>query len=722
MFGELFEITKEAFGREDLLPAHGGGHVSAEDGRLARTQELRELLEREQLGAMEGGGTPLRWVDGQVSQDRTPALRQYLMAVLGMRELTPDALLPRLNRAFLEGQGDRWMQGLYEFFGSQGALRARLGSLPIARLADGSHVVPIIEGEIQAFLPGTVETDFPTVRKAVCQSEGALEFLESLGLTEPDPVDNVIRNVLPKYRDMGIDVPEADYAADVERILDAANTDSQSKHERLVKALRAAAWVRAVDAGDGQRVRATPENVYIATERLRELFAGINGVLLVDRDVPCLRGEPVRELLERSGAARYLQPVEVACDLSWEQLSEIRQREGLERSTWGTPKDVGIRGLKALLGRFPALEVDARRRLAAGVWEALRDLHERRGAATFDGTYTWGFHDEMKTATFDAAFVRLLNESEWIPDQSGGLREPGSITLDELGWRSNGFLESKIRFKPPLVERLAKEVGIEPGVLDLLRRLGVTSEAELRERLDLTDDPPSAGGADEPEERESEGGTTSAGEDVGGPDTSSRPDAEGDGSEGETESDEPGDTASVDGDAEGSPIGSNVGGGGNTEDEGSGGDEEGGSSGTQFVSYVGVVREGADGDPDGLEHARRMEVEAKAIELILSREPYWRRTPPNNPGFDLYRGDGIELATDWCEVKAMTGTLRDRPVGLSRTQFECARQRGGAYWLYVVERAGTGDAEIVRIQDPVGKATTFTFDYGWRAVAAEPTG
>jgi hypothetical protein len=36
-----------------------------------------------------------------------------------------------------------------------------------------------------------------------------------------------------------------------------------------------------------------------------------------------------------------------------------------------------------------------------------------------------------------------------------------------------------IRFKPSVIDQLAKEAGIEPGVLDLLRKLGVTSVADL---------------------------------------------------------------------------------------------------------------------------------------------------------------------------------------------------------------------------------------------------
>jgi hypothetical protein len=112
-----------------------------------------------------------------------------------------------------------------------------------------------------------------------------------------------------------------------------------------------------------------------------------------------------------------------------------------------------------------------------------------------------------------------------------------------------------------------------------------------------------------------------------------------------------------------------------------------------------------------------MALEAQAIDLILSYEPEWQRTPTNNPGFDLFKAGADGTPTRWCEVKAMTGSLHDRPVGLSRTQFECARERGEAYWLYVVEHAGTDSARIIRIQDPVGKTRTFTFDHGWLSVA-----
>ena len=50
--------------------------------------------------------------------------------------------------------------------------------------------------------------------------------------------------------------------------------------------------------------------------------------------------------------------------------------------------------------------------------------------------------------------------------------------------------------------------------------------------------------------------------------------------------------------------------------------------------------------------------------------------------------------TRWIEEKAMTGNLFDRPVGLSRTQFEYAQEHGEAYWLYVVEHAGNDSVRM----------------------------
>ncbi len=142
----------------------------------------------------------------------------------------------------------------------------------------------------------------------------------------------------------------------------------------------------------------------------------------------------------------------------------------------------------------------------------------------------------------------------------------------------------------------------------------------------------------------------------------------------------------------------------------------------EFVSYVAVSPEDEETpEQDGTTHRERMTLEDKAIQLILTQEPQLTRMSTNNPGFDLTEKGPDGQPVKWVEVKAMSGTLRNNyPVGISKTQFELAQERRGAYWLYVVESAGDpNQARIVRIQDPAGKARTFTFDHGWIAVAKD---
>jgi hypothetical protein len=185
----------------------------------------------------------------------------------------------------------------------------------LVRLADGTHVNPKnAVGQPQAFLPGAVETDFPTVKASVCSTDGAREFLESLGLREPDPVDDVVVNVLPKYHADQVSVGDDEYAADIRRILAAFQTDSTSQRDKLTEALEKTHFVKAVDGGDGAKVMAEPGAVYLATERLKELFEGVGGALLVDNSYECLRGQEARQLLEACGVSRYLRPISVRPD------------------------------------------------------------------------------------------------------------------------------------------------------------------------------------------------------------------------------------------------------------------------------------------------------------------------------------------------------------------------------------------------------------------------
>jgi hypothetical protein len=718
VFAPLFDAVRAALASQPLLPRAVGGWTAAKNARLARTQELRELLDSKQLAALLDAPEEVHWLSGDITRDTASTLRNYLLYELEVTELTPELILPRLTKQFLEAQPDEWILKLYEFLGGQSALvrQGRVSNIPLVRVEGGSHVVAESSGQPQAFLPSEIRTDFPTVPRSVCSTAKALEFLKALGLTEPDAVDDVVRNVIPKYMRDTVEADGEEYEADLKRILNAFGTQHRGQRDKLIAALKEASFVMSVDAGDGSQNVSKPDHVYLATERLKELFAGVSAVMLVDDSYSCLKGEDVRELLEACGAIRYLRPMPDNT-LSWEERSALRAQAGHADTSGQNDRvnDYNLLGLTALLETLPKLAAEERPTKARLIWEELANLEERRGKGLFTGEYTWTHYGSYR-AIFDAAFVRGLNETEWVPDQNGDLQRPQVILFESLGWQANPFLLSKICFKPPILDQLAEEAGIEPGLLDLLKKRGITSEAQLRELLGVegeVSDDKKPGDVDAAlKELGITGAPTSGVADPAAADPV--PSGEGGGGAGRgTRTGSGGDRKPGGGARSSGHAGAR-----STDDGVSGAKRTPGNAGGRlFISYVAAHPDEEEPDPDGLDQVARMALEEKAIELILSGEPEWRRTPTHNPGFDLYQGNEQGGATHWCEVKAMTGRLADRPVGLSHTQFEWAREHGEAYWLYVVECAGTDEARLVRIQNPAGKARTFTFDHGWLGIA-----
>lgn len=392
-------------------------------------------------------------------------------------------------------------------------------------------------------------------------------------------------------------------------------------------------------------------------------------------------------------------------------------------------------GFDELMEILPGLEPEERTVRARLIWESLGDLEERRGRGVFDGLYSWTHYGSYKK-DFPSAFVRRLNAAAWVPDENGDLQPPNQVIFESLGWKPNPFLLAQITFKPPIIEQLAKEAGIDPDALDLLRKYGITSASDLMSRLGISDPVPEieddADAENDVVETEDPDVYKDA-EDLYGDDMPDIPegsyDPAGDDEVGRSNS---GGTGGGSGNRGGS-SGSGSGGkpsASKAESTGSGssatnktGNHQGRRSpgskgGRPFISYLGTHPDDEGPDPDGLDRPKRMQLEAKAIEKIIALEPNLQKTAEGNKGFDLYEEDAEGNVVRWVEVKSMTGSLNDRPVGLSRAQFDLASERREDFWLYVVEHASEIEAaRVVKIQDPAGRAGTFTFDSGWLSIA-----
>ena len=736
-FAPLFDAVHKAVASEPLLPAHrlGGGrsHIPASQAWLTKDAGLRNLISRRQLGELADADGPAGWLADGITAD----LHSYLRDEHGVQEIDLDDLLLRLesNETFLAAQTDSWIQRLYGFLHKQDLRRGALAGVPLIRLEDGSHIASAAHGRTDAYLPTEPPSKFPnTVRREVCSSGPALEFLKQLGLSEPDRVDYLIRNVIPRYREQP-EVKPREYADDLRQMVAIHKDASPEQRRKLTEALRECAFVRAADAATGELSFVRPGEAYLGTERLRELFEGVPSVLLTAAPPRGVSRRDMTALLTACGAPRTLAPVTTREEVdrwrrtsrfSHEELRDMRSEEqGTDNITRNRDEfltDSMFRWLKELIDHMQGLAPEAASRKARLLWEALCAVQD---AKAFEGSYHWYYYNP-KNHAFPSASVRLLNEAPWVPDESGVLQPPGRVPFDSLSWTPNPLVQSKIEFLPPARDALVKEAGVSKEGLEFLDKLeakGIPIE-EASAQLGLAE--PSAPQATPASEDNGDGPSLAdALREAGQPPRAAEEAITAVGGAGGVR---PGGGATGSREAARQVVrgaggnaaprgGSDAGGGSGASGGRSTGGRSSGSGGggaRTFVSHIAVGAE-SEGEPDPDAHERRMGLEEAAIARIVKDEPALRRTPPGNAGFDLYEADDAGEIVRWVEVKSVSGGWESGPVSMSHTQFGMAREKGDAYWLYVVEHAGTDRANIVKIRDPAGRASTYTFNEGWRA-------
>jgi Domain of unknown function (DUF3883) len=131
-----------------------------------------------------------------------------------------------------------------------------------------------------------------------------------------------------------------------------------------------------------------------------------------------------------------------------------------------------------------------------------------------------------------------------------------------------------------------------------------------------------------------------------------------------------------------------------------------------------------DGERPGQAPADTSPVDQAGVRRVVDHERAAGRHPEvmphENPGFDVLSRDGTGRVLRHIEVKSVSGAWDDMGVGLTRTQFEFARQHRDTFWLYVVEYAVDDQrARVLRIADPAGRAEEFRFDDGWSAASED---
>jgi hypothetical protein len=463
MFRPIFDHVRDALIEQALLPAHGGGFVAAKQAKLAESAELRDLLSQNQLQQLFGGGSDWKWLSEEITGD----LRAYLAKQLSVGEVTADSFARRFDAPFIEAQPDEWVAEFYGFLIKRDVWEKGepLRDKPFVRLEGGGHVAPFQDdGSPNAYLPPSDQTDYPIVKRTIAEDKRAWQFLSSLGLSEPDIVDEVIERVLKRYEGGSAhSVSDEQHAADLHKIFSALKTDSQAKRERLLGRLKRAAFVRARNAATGETTLVEPDRAYLRTPELETYFAA-------NSEAWFLAGASHQVGTEADwlgiGVETKPRRVELRNMLSWDEKRALRGNSGCTSEQEDIDYDVD--GLEPFLARFSESDDKGSdtKRMALVLWNFLRlHLQDSSRYSFFRGHYRWFYYRE-RSASFEATVTKRLRAFAWLP-AAGGLCKPAEVSLADLPdeFDRDEELASGLGMKSDALDALARQSGVAIEVL-----------------------------------------------------------------------------------------------------------------------------------------------------------------------------------------------------------------------------------------------------------------
>jgi hypothetical protein len=485
MFRALFDSARTALARDSFIPAAAGGYRCAREVRLAQGAGLRELLTPDLLGELYADPGPVAFVHDSITESRTPLLWRYLRDEAGVDELTPAAVVARVTGEFLSARSDEWIGRFYWFLyqnqalwrepshsGDQpGPARAK----PIIRLEDGVHVAPFdARGRPAAYLPGPVQTEFATVRRAVAALPDARRFLEALGFAEPDVVAEVLDHVLPRYHEA--DVAKLDMAqhdADLELVARALAEAPQAGRDQLLGQLRQTTFLVGENAATGESRLMRPGELYQRVKALEIYFDGNPDAWLTADAygpwLPQLRAIGVREMVRLNAHE--------ADDLGYVVIADEFARH--ERGVAGFDPSASLDGLEYALSHPNSARSEY-------VWNVLLVPNRHLIAGVVEKSHRQAFADARRDAAL-SPIGEAATAAAWLPAADATFRRPADLDLADLpqSYQRDDGLARALNMGRPVIEEANRQLGFPP---DFLRRLSMhpdlvaTIEQELTAR------------------------------------------------------------------------------------------------------------------------------------------------------------------------------------------------------------------------------------------------
>jgi len=499
-FRPVYDNVREVLREKPLLPANGGGFITAEEAKLARGKDLTELFSPEQLSKL-FGKQKVSWLDPSITETGSlSAFHAYLVGRKQNRwsseweieplteglEVNAESLAQRLNQEFLATQHISWLIIFIQYV-VKNPNPFKEKKVPFIRLEKGEHVsLPTKGYQPLAYLPpkddgGLNLSTFRVVERQLSEHKEIREFLEKEYVPVIDDIAIVVECILPKYCNQDGEIKLEEHWRDIEKIVQAYKTASQEKQRRLKGALQSTAFILEQQTPEPEKPSYRSPNVlYSPIEELKTYFSGNPNVGFVSLNykkfaLECFEDLGVSDEIRISCKSRH----------GSEGFVKLEYKNGYRRGLKGFDPNIRVDGLENAI-RNPSTE---RSKI---IWNniAVKHSHCIKGkvlrSSRQDFSPNASTYKEEETIS---DFGNLLINTEWLPGLDGKFHKPSDLTLDDLPFSFEKdtphakFLSLALEMKQPEREQALEVVtGGDPDLKRLIEHYQSAPEAE-REKI-----------------------------------------------------------------------------------------------------------------------------------------------------------------------------------------------------------------------------------------------
>lgn len=426
----VVNAINEAFRARELLPSDDGIYISAKNAKLAEVRWLRNLVRDEQFSQI-GFPEKKKWISGEIT-DAKRDVWNYLQKEIAIELITVEKFVNKINASFFEKQADDWLIDFYksikdsknlwkkrssEYYDDAGTLLSK----PFIRLETGEHVKPFNDKDVSAYLPSESIADMslPIVKISIAKDKDARQFLRDLGLPNFDITEEVIRYVIPKY-DLPLHVTLDEHNRDIEKIVQAYNTDSQEKKQRLIEKLQKTPFILTGNQ-ETEGVYRKPSETYFYSEELENYFSGNTNIGFASSTYTA----EILSMLKQLGVSESVRISKKKPYYNGGNIDIANFHGWHTRGLNGFDPEIKIDGLEHALRSPTTLK-------SVFIWNYIAIPNMSCIQGKIETSTRQDFSNTNIREERSHEFGRLLVEMMWLPDINGIMHRPNEITLADL--------------------------------------------------------------------------------------------------------------------------------------------------------------------------------------------------------------------------------------------------------------------------------------------------